>query len=128
MYNNRFRKRRGRPPIFLLFFVVMLLLLSAVVMLLWNAILPPLLHVGNINYGQSVGLLVLCRILFGGFRFGGPPRKSFGPSNHLRDKWMNMSDEEKAQFRSEWQKRCGKRGENKGDKRGDTEARRDTED
>src|SRR3954466_1426862 len=106
MYNNRFSKRRGRPPIFLLFFVVMLLLLSAVVMLLWNAILPPLLHVGNISYGQSIGLLVLCRILFGGFRFGGPPRRPFGPSNHLREKWMKMSDEEKAQFRNEWQKRC----------------------
>ena len=105
----------------------MLLLLSAVVMLLWNAILPPLLHVGNISYGQSIGLLILCRILFGGFRFGGPPRRPFGPSNHLREKWMKMSEEEKAQFRSEWQKRCGKRGENKGDNRGDAEARRGTE-
>ncbi len=111
MYNNRYRKRRGRPPVFLLFFLLMLLLLSGIVMLLWNAILPPLLHVGNISYGQSMGLLILCRILFGGFRFGSPPGRSFGPSNHLREKWMNMSNEEKTQFRNEWQKRCGKRGQ-----------------
>jgi hypothetical protein len=111
MYNNRYRKRRGRPPVFLLFFVVMLLLLSAIVMVLWNAILPPLVHVNNISYGQAIGLLILCRILFGGFRFGPPSRRSFGPSNHLREKWMNMSDEEKAKFRGEWKKRCGPRGQ-----------------
>jgi len=111
MHNNRYRRRRKEgAPLFLLFFVVMLLLLSAIVMLLWNAILPPLLHVGNISYGQSIGLLILCRILFGGFRFGGP-RRPYGPTNRLREKWMNMSDEEKAQFRNEWQKRCSPRGQ-----------------
>ena len=109
MYNNRFSKRRGRPPLFLLFFIAMVLLLSVVVMLLWNAILPSLLHVNNISYTQSIGLLILCRILFGGFRFGSSPRHRFGPSNHLREKWMNMSDEEKARFKNEWQKRCGRR-------------------
>ena len=108
MHNHHYRKRR-RPPIFLLFFAVMLLLLSAVVMLLWNAILPSLLHVNTISYGQAFGLLVLCRILFGGFRFGSSPRQGFGPPNRLREKWMGMSDEEKAKFRSEWQKRCGPR-------------------
>jgi len=106
MYNNRFSKRRGRPPLFLLFFIAMVLLLSVVVMLLWNAILPSLLHVNNISYTQSIGLLILCRILFGGFRFGSQPGRRFGPSNHLREKWMNMSDEEKAKFKNEWQKRC----------------------
>ncbi len=109
MHNNRFRKRKSQLPIFPFAFVVIVLLLSAVVMLLWNAILPPLLHVNNISYGQSIGLLILCRILFGGFRFGSPPRRPFGPSNHWREKWMKMSDEEKAQFRNEWQKRCGPR-------------------
>jgi len=109
MYNQHYNKRRRRPPLFLLFFVVVLLFLSALVMLLWNAILPSLLGVHPISYLQAVGLLILCRILFGGFRFGAPSRRSFGPSNHLRNKWMGMSDEEKAQFRSEWQKRCGKR-------------------
>lgn len=107
MYNNRFRKRKSPLPFFPLLFIAMLLLLSAIVMVLWNAILPPLMGVNRINYGQSVGLLILCRILFGGFRFGPPrDRRPFGPPNAMREKWMNMSDEEKAQFRSEWQKRC----------------------
>ena len=106
MYNNHFGKRKGRPPIFLIFFVVMLLVLSGIVMLLWNAILPSLLHVNTISYGQSIGLLILCRILFGGFKFGPPGGRSFGPSNRLREKWMGMSDEEKMKFRNEWQKRC----------------------
>jgi hypothetical protein len=106
MHNHHYKKRRRRLPVFLLFFVVMLLLLSAVVMLLWNAILPALVGVKNITYGQAVGLLVLCRILFGGFRFGAPPGRRFGPYNNLREKWMGMSEEDKARFRNEWQKRC----------------------
>ncbi len=105
MYNNRFGKRR-RPPFFLLFFVGMLLLLSGALMLLWNAVLPTLLHINRIDYPQSIGLLLLCRILFGGFRFGAPGSKNGGPANRMREKWMGMSEEDKAKFRNEWQKRC----------------------
>ena len=107
MYNNRYKKRRVRFPVFPLVLVALLLLLGVVVMLLWNAILPQLLHVNNITYGQSVGLLLLCRILFGGFRFGSPGyRKPFGSHNPWREKWMHMSDEDKAKFKNEWRQRC----------------------
>lgn len=36
------------------------------VMLLWNAVLPELIAVHSIGYWQSVGLLLLARILVGG--------------------------------------------------------------
>ena len=50
-------------------FLVAIAALSAVVMLLWNAIVPALFtSVPAINYLQALGLLVLCRILFGGLR------------------------------------------------------------
>jgi hypothetical protein len=79
-------------------------------MLLWNATLPNLLHVNTLTYWQAAGLLALCRILFGGLRFGGRPYGKFGgPPSHLRDKWMNMTDEEKKKFREEWKKRCEQR-------------------
>ncbi len=86
----------------------MLALGGIVVMLLWNAILPELLSLKLITYWQSVGLIILVRILTGGFRpsgrfgnsrFGGPPA-------HLREKWKNMTDEEKQAFRAQWKKRC----------------------
>lgn len=79
------------------------------VMLLWNAILPVVFKVGAITYWQAVGLLVLCRILFGGFR-GGPGgfrggRPHFGWPPFSRGKWMNMSEEERAKFKEEWERR-----------------------
>ena len=113
MYNQHknFRRSRGRF-LFVLFGPLLLLLMGAVVMLLWNAILPQLLAVNRIAYWQAVGLLLLCRILFGGFGFMGRGRGGFnGPQGgmHWRNKWHNMTDEEKSNFKSEWRKRCEER-------------------
>ncbi len=107
MYNKRF-KRRGRF-LFAFFFPLLWLLLSGIVMWLWNAILPSVLHTNSITFWQSAGLLLLCRILFGGFRFnpsgGGRPR--FGNRwGNMRDKWQQMSPEERAKFKSEMRNRC----------------------
>ena len=42
------------------------------VKLLWNWLLPPLFGLPIVTFWQALGLLVLCRILFGGFgRHGG---------------------------------------------------------
>ena len=46
------------------------LIFGYVVMLLWNAVLPAIAPVHTITYWQSVGLLVLARILVGGFGRG----------------------------------------------------------
>jgi hypothetical protein len=76
-----------------------------IVMSLWNYILVPVLAVGALSFWQALGLLVLCRILFGGFKgksWGGRP----GP---WKDKWMNMSEEEKMRMKDEWQRRCRQR-------------------
>ncbi len=77
-------------------------------MWLWNAILPSLLHANTITFWQSAGLLLLCRILFGGFRFNPSGRrpqfdKRWG---NMREKWQNMSDEERSKLRSEMRNRC----------------------
>lgn len=51
-------------------FVVVLIMLSVVgvaVMLLWNVIVVPVIGWGALTYLQSLGLLVLCRLLFGGW-------------------------------------------------------------
>ncbi|MDR2868479.1 MAG: hypothetical protein LBV46_02935, partial [Bacteroidales bacterium] len=41
---------------------------SAVMMLLWNALIPAIFGLVCINFWQALGLLVLGRMLFGGFR------------------------------------------------------------
>ena len=88
-------------------FVAGIFAMSAIVMLLWNEIIPNVTGAQVVNFWQAMGLLVLCRILFGGFRFGGHHghRQPFmHPS--FRNKLMEMSDEEREQFRNQWKERC----------------------
>ncbi len=45
----------------------MVALAALAVMLLWNAVITSIFGLGVITYLQALGLLALCRILFGGF-------------------------------------------------------------
>lgn len=89
--------------------IAAVLLFGWVVMLLWNAVLPSTTGVSALNYWQAVGLLALCRILFGGFRTGGRPHQHRSAS--WREKWTQMSEEERARFKAEWRERCKRRPE-----------------
>lgn len=109
-------KMRRRPWKFLFFPLIaagVVLLLGTVVQYLWNAILPAAVGVATLTFWQAVGLLVLCRLLFGGFGgrgggWGGHQRG--GPPARLRERWMHMSEEERIRFREEWKQRCRPRG------------------
>lgn len=104
--NSNFRHRKK----FLFFPLVALAFVSAggaLVMFLWNAILPAVIPaVGTLTYLQAIGLLILCRLLFGGFK----GRGSYGPGHKAgppwRQKMMAMSDEEREKFKNEWRERC----------------------
>lgn len=80
-------------------------LFSYVVMLLWNHILVEVALVKAINFWQSLGLLLLSKILFGGFNkgFTGKGNKW---SSELKAKWHNMSEEEKEAFKQQWRSKC----------------------
>jgi hypothetical protein len=96
-----------RKLLFVVLIPALLLLMAAAVQFLWNAILPGVAHAGVISYWQALGLLALCRILFGGFGFGGRGHKPpFGHISPMKEKWMGMNDEEKQKFRDEWKTRC----------------------
>ena len=77
---------------------------GAAVMLLWNALLPQIFALTRIGYLQAVGLLVLTRLLFGGIggwmqgHRGRVDGHLFQHGNKLREKWMNMSEEERKEF------------------------------
>ena len=62
---------------------------GGVVMLLWNWLLPPLFGWPQITLLQAFGLLVLCRILFGGFGKGG------GGGGHQSYKCKSPEDAER---------------------------------
>jgi hypothetical protein len=84
----------------LLFRVAMIAIMSAAVMLLWNAIVVDLFGLQLIGYFQSLGLLLLVRILSG--RFG--PGGQYGPAGMMHkkglmhDHWKKMKEEEKEQW------------------------------
>lgn len=83
------------PVCFVLFFG----LLGLFVMLLWNWLVPELFGLTAISYCQAVGLLLLCKILFGGFG-GGHHGHHHGhcTENKLRQRWENMTPEEREHF------------------------------
>jgi len=80
---------------------------SYVVMLLWNNVLAAVTGVLPVNFWQAMGILVLSKILFGGFRGGGGGFRGRGPWNpEMREKWQNMSEEDRKNFKQEWRNRC----------------------
>lgn len=118
MYDNHSNAGKMRKGIWFLLapviFAAIVYVIGTVVQWLWNAILPGLTGVGVISFWQAVGLFVLCRILFGGFRGGrgghwGGREKWGGPSREARSRWMQMSEEERLQFKEAWRDRCKKK-------------------
>lgn len=107
-FNNGYKRSPMRLFFgFLIMGSILVLLAGGVVMYLWNAILPSAAHFGTLTYWQAVGLLILCRILFGNFgKRGGGGRSFEGKTRMWREKWMGMSEEERQQFKEQWQKRC----------------------
>jgi len=83
-------------------FLVMVVLFGAAVMLLWNALIPDIFGLAVITYWQALGLIILARVLFGGFGFSQGDRHKTGhlfvSRNALRKKWLNMSEEERQEF------------------------------
>jgi Ca2+/H+ antiporter, TMEM165/GDT1 family len=103
--------RRGFRPQKLLMIIPIglaaLTLFGFIVMGLWNAILPAVLHVGAISFWQALGILLLSKILFGGFHGGFKGGRRHQWKERMNEKWTNMSAEEKEKFQQEWKNRCG---------------------
>ena len=81
-------------------------LLGTLVMLLWNNLLPALFHAPVISFWQALGVLVLSKILFGGFRGGHWGRQHW--KQKMEKKWQTMTPEEREKFQQEWKSRCGR--------------------
>ena len=72
---------------------------------LWNWLLPPLFGWHQITFWQALGMLALCRILFGGWGgHGGPGSRRRW---HKDRNWDRMTPEEREQFRERMRDRCG---------------------
>ncbi|MFL9481417.1 hypothetical protein ACI6Q2_01485 [Chitinophagaceae bacterium LWZ2-11] len=86
--------------------IVAIVVLGTVVMFLWNNILVSVLGIKAISFVQALGILVLSKILFGGFNKGFGGRRHHEWKNGMKEKWQNMSDEERVKFKEEWRDKC----------------------
>jgi len=109
---RNFGRRRVAFP-FILIALLLVSLFSFIVMTLWNTILSPVLNISVINFWQALGILVLAKILFGGFPGGwrGRPRwgwnkEMFEKRKEMLEKWQTMTPEEREKFKQEWRSHC----------------------
>ena len=102
-------------PLAILAMLVFIVIGGEVVMKLWNWLLPPLFGWRQITFWQGVGLLALCRILFGGF--GGHRSGRSGFRHRMKERCGHTSPEERERFRQRMRDRFGfgpSASENKG--------------
>jgi len=98
------------------FIALAVFVFGSAVMYLWNWLVPSIFtSLGPITFWQAIGILILSKILFGGFRGRGGWRGGCGCGGYgwrgrrhmqWKEKWMNMSEEDKAKLKEEWKKRC----------------------
>jgi len=86
--------------------IVAAVVLGLVVEHLWNWLMPTIFGLRTIGYWQAVGLLLLSKILLGGFhKHGRGGRRQW--REKMERKWAKMSPEEREKFRAGMKDRCG---------------------
>jgi len=93
------RHRAFRIAGMVLFFApIAIFLIGMLIMFLWNQALVPVLHISTVTFWQGLGILVLTRILFGGFHGRGrSPRRNW--RERMKEKWDNMTPEERERMK-----------------------------
>ena len=97
--------RRGLK--FIVFAALAVTVFSFVVMGLWNWLMPVVFSGHTITFWQALGLLILSKILFGGFR--GRPGSMYW-RQRMANRWEQMTPEEREKFRQGMREGCGRFG------------------
>ena len=75
-------------------------------MYLWNWLMPMLFGLRTITFVQAIGLLLLSKILLGGFhKHGGGDHR--GWKRHMKERFAQMTPEERESFRAGMRGRYG---------------------
>lgn len=101
METNDIRKARGKRIVrvmtMMLMGILAFILFGFVAMWLWNWLMPAIFGLKTITFWQAVGLVILGKLLFGGFhRHGSRRGKDW---RRMRDFWERMTPEERERFR-----------------------------
>jgi hypothetical protein len=76
-----------------------------IVQYLWNWLLPSLFGWREVTFWQALGMLVLCRILFGGSGWRGSGRSNI--RRRMEERFEHMAPEERERFRERMRERFG---------------------
>jgi hypothetical protein len=91
-------------PLAMMGILVFIFIGGAIVMHLWNWLLPPLFGWPQIGFWQALGLLALCRILFGGVGHGSGRS---GLRRRMEERYEHLTPEERERFRQRMRERSG---------------------
>ena len=86
-------------PLAILGMAIFIWIGGEVVMHLWNWNLPAVFGWRQITFWQAIGLLALCRILFGGFRLSGHGSPRSRLRQRMEERWEHMTPEEREKYR-----------------------------
>jgi hypothetical protein len=95
--------------------VLFVLLFGYITMSLWNWLVPVLFNGPVINFWQALGLLVLSKILFGGFGGGKHCGNGYSSANWKQryyQKWSAMNPEDRERFKSRMKEKWCARDKN----------------
>jgi hypothetical protein len=92
-------------PLVILGILLFIAIGGEVVRLLWNGLLPPIFGWRQVSFWQALGILALCRVLFGGFGHHGSHRSRF--RRRMAERLDHMTPEERERLRQDMRGRCG---------------------
>jgi hypothetical protein len=96
-------------PLAIVAFVMFIAIGGEIVVQLWNWLLPPLFGWREITFWQALGLLALCRILFGGLGRHGSGHSHIRRrmKERMEERCGHMTPEERDRFRQRMRERFG---------------------
>jgi hypothetical protein len=94
-------------PLAILGMALFIIIGGGLVQWLWNWLLPALFGWPQVTFWQALGLLALCRILFGGWHSSSRPDWRRRMRERLTERYEAMTSEEREKFRQRVRERWG---------------------
>jgi hypothetical protein len=97
----------AKAVMFMVFAPLFVVIFGFVTMWLWNWLMPALFGLHAIRFWQAMGLVLLSKILFGGFQGRAGRRLGGHWRGRMRGRWEKMTPEEREKFRQSMRNWCG---------------------
>ncbi len=96
---EKYIKKAFKIIFFMLAAVIFILLFAYVFMRLWNWLMPDIFDLGAITYWQAFGLLVLAKLVFGGFGGGHKNGRKKGKGERFKKSWKGRCGDDYSKWK-----------------------------